>query len=261
MNKETQSIVTGLLGGLLVSITVSGRYTDYVKPGFRPMLLSAGIILIAVGVISLVLALRADSKAHALAKAEGDGPADDTHDDDVAHAGHQHSTRAPWLVMLPVLVLLFVAPPALGSDTLTRGITCGTPPPDGTTYASRRTDAMAPLAAGPVDLTMTEFLARSLYDAGYSTANTDVRVVAFVARTKCDGDGYSLVRLKISCCAADAIAQRVHIDAPPPYPADTWVIATIRAVKDTGDQADNYVPSATIVSLSRTTQPGDPYET
>ena len=157
MNKETQSIVTGLLGGLLVSITVSGRYTDYVKPGFKPMLLSAGIVLIAVGVISLVLALRADSKAHALATAEGDGPADDAHDDDVAHAGHQHSTRAPWLVMLPVLVLLFVAPPALGSDTLTRGITCGTPPPDGT-LCEPPDRAMAPLPAGPVDLTMTEFI-------------------------------------------------------------------------------------------------------
>ncbi len=261
MNKETQSIITGLLGGLLVSITLSGRYTDYVKPGFKPMLLVAASVLIVVAIVSLVLALRADSKAHIAAGGGGVGGPVDHEDPDDPHAGHQHSTRAPWLVLLPVLVLLFVAPPALGSDTLTRGITCGTPPAEGTYYPSRRTQQMDPLPAGTTDLTMQEFISRSLYDVNHSTAGADARVTAFVARTKCDGDGYSLVRLKISCCAADAIAQRVHIDEPPPFPSDTWVTATIRAVKDTGDQANNYVPSATVVSMSRTSQPGDPYET
>jgi hypothetical protein len=30
MNKTTQSVLIALLGGLLISITVSGRYTSYV---------------------------------------------------------------------------------------------------------------------------------------------------------------------------------------------------------------------------------------
>ena len=42
MNKETQSIVVTLLGGLLVSITLSGRFTSYVRPGFAPLLLIGG---------------------------------------------------------------------------------------------------------------------------------------------------------------------------------------------------------------------------
>lgn len=33
MNKEAQSIVVTLLGGILIGITVSGRYTSYVKSG------------------------------------------------------------------------------------------------------------------------------------------------------------------------------------------------------------------------------------
>ena len=55
MNTETQSIVVALLGGLLVSITLSGRFTSYVKPGFAPLLLIGGGILVAVGVGSLNL--------------------------------------------------------------------------------------------------------------------------------------------------------------------------------------------------------------
>ena len=165
-------------------------------------------------------------------------------------------------MLAPVLVLLFVAPPALGADSVSRGISCGTPAPGGTTYASRRTSTDAPLpASGPVPLTMQEFQSRSLYDAGYSTVNTDIQVTAFIAESNCDDAGYSLVRLKISCCAADAFALRVHVDAPPPYPANTWVQATIRAVKDTGDQANNYVPTATVIDMTKIPEPADPYET
>ena len=140
MNRETQSVLTGLLGGLLVSITVSGRYTSYVKPGFKPMLLIAGIVLITVAVVSLVLTIRAENQAHARRGTDAAMPDTDAevHDEGAAHEGHQHGRTAPWLVLLPVLVLLFVAPPALGADSVARNVTCGTPAPDGTTYPSRR---------------------------------------------------------------------------------------------------------------------------
>ena len=49
MNKETQSIVVALLGGLLISITLSGRFTSYVRPGFKPLLLIGGGILVVAG--------------------------------------------------------------------------------------------------------------------------------------------------------------------------------------------------------------------
>lgn len=264
MNKETRAIVTGMLGGLLLAITLSGKFTSYVKPGFEPMLLIAGGVLVVIAVVTLVLAIRDDTRAGR------DGHDDDAHDpldepqssEDLAHQGHHHSSRAPWLMLLPVLVLLFVAPPALGAAAVDRGINCGTPAPDGTTYASRRVKDADPLPAGnPVPLTMQDFVQRSLYDAAYSTATTDIQVEGFVSRSNCDGDGYSLVRLKISCCAADAIVIRTHVDAPTRYPSDTWVRAVIRAVRDTGDQGNNYVPTATVISLTPIPQPADPYLT
>jgi uncharacterized repeat protein (TIGR03943 family) len=265
VSKETQAIVTGLLGGLLLSITVSGRYTSYVKPGFAPMLLAAGVLLLLVAALSLALAVRADVRRERTRKQdrEADPHADDVEGADAdAHDNHRHSARAPWLIVAPVLVLLFVAPPALGSDSLSRGLSCGTPPAPGSSYPSRRVAAADPLPPGsPVPLTMQEFISRSLYDSAYSTVDTDIEVTAFVARSECDGSGYSLARMRISCCAADAYPLRVHIDGPSPYPSDTWVTAVIRAVKDTGDEGDNYVPTATIVQSHRVAQPADPYET
>ena len=49
----------------------------------------------------------------------------DTHGHGGADAhGHYHSTsKAPWLILLPVLVLLLVAPPALGADAVARNAT------------------------------------------------------------------------------------------------------------------------------------------
>ena len=62
VNKETQSIVVAWLGGLLISITLSHRFTSYVRPGFAPLLLIGGGILVLVGVVSLVLASCADAR-------------------------------------------------------------------------------------------------------------------------------------------------------------------------------------------------------
>jgi uncharacterized repeat protein (TIGR03943 family) len=257
VNRETRAIVTGMLGGLLLAITLSGKFTSYVKPGFGPMLLIAGGVLVVLAVVSLVMAVRDDT---------GAGASDSDHEsqssEDLAHEGHHHSSRAPWLMLVPVLVLLFVAPPALGAAAVDRGINCGTPAPDGAAYPSRRVKAAEPLPPGdPVPLTLQDFVHRSLYDNAYSTANTDIEVEGFVSRSNCDGDGYSIVRLRISCCAADAIVVRTHIDSPPPYPPNTWVRAVLRAVKDTGDQSNNYVPAATVVSLAPIPQPADPYLT
>ncbi len=262
MNKETQAVVTGAFGGLLVAITVSGRFTAYVRPGFRTVLLTTGVLLIVLAVVTIAVILRDETRRPAVdpVGAPDGAPVPEPLGD--PHAGHRHGSRAPWLLVAPVLVLLLVAPPALGVDAASRGIECGDPSPDGAPYASRRTEAADPLPPGsPVPLTMQEFTSRSLYDAAYSTANVDINVVAFITESPCDGDGYSLVRLKISCCAADAFPLRAHVDGPAPYPVGTWVQAVIRAVRDTGDESDNYVPTATVSVLRPVPQPADPYET
>ena len=331
MNRETQSIVVALLGGLLLSITLSGRFTSYVRPGFKPLLLIGGGVLVAVGVLSLILAIMADVKADkarkqaALAASERSAgktdpagpihPAErsfDEHGEQPEHSefgdhagfgshselggadahGHDHSTsKAPWLILLPVLVLLLVAPPALGADAVARNATSqglagmdvvaqepagskdgagaggGYKFNDGSGSAedstgSRRTMHFPPLGAGAnPPVLMKDFILRALYDADNSVKDTPVTVTGFIAPAG-EGytSGYTIARIVISCCAADANPMQLHVDGDPPFPVNTWVDAVVTVVPDTATMDNGYVPVVTLTSATSIPQPDDPYE-
>ena len=318
MNRETQSIVVALLGGLLLSITLSGRFTSYVRPGFKPLLLIGGGVLVAVGVLSLILAIMADVKADkarkqlALAASERSAGNSDVSgsirpaersvaapsDDDHEHAegsdahGHDHSTsKAPWLILLPVLVLLLVAPPALGADAVARNATSqglagmdvvaqepagskdgagaggGYKFNDGSGSAedstgSRRTMHFPPLDPGANPAVgMKDFILRALYDADNSVKDTPVTVTGFIAPAgQGYTSGYTIARIVISCCAADANPMQLHVDGDPPFPTNTWVDAVVTVVPNTATMDNGYVPVVTLTSATSVPQPDDPYE-
>ncbi len=365
MNRETQSIVVTLLGGLLVSITLSGRFTSYVRPGFGPLLLIGGGILVVVGVLSLILAIRADVKADRARKqalaavpaggvpteaAAGsttsspvssrgeqptgsahsgpdasaggdptdrvsgeqeppgsassgtDSPADggladrpppDEHSADEHSAdahGHDHdSSKAPWLILVPVLVLLLVAPPALGADAVARnassqalaGMTVVASDSSGSKDAtggggykfndgsgsaadssgSRRTMHFPALEGQNPSLGLKDVILRALYDADYSVRDVPVTVTGFIAPAG-EGytDGYTIARMVISCCAADANPMQLHVAGEAPYPANTWVQAVVTVDADTATLANGYVPTVAVSSMTPVQQPDDPYE-
>jgi len=300
MNKQTQSIVVALLGGLLLSITLSGRFTSYVRPSFKPLLLIGGGILLTVGVLTLVMSLWAEIKAdrarkHARTGAGGaDLPTDDnTHDHADAH-GHDHTTsKAPWLILVPVLVLLLVAPPALGADAVARnassqalsgqvvaapvpsdptskdgagGVSGGYKFNDGSgsatdTAGSRRTEHFPALQGTDPEITIKEFVLRALYDADNSVEGVPVTVTGFVAPPgQGYTDGYTIARMVISCCAADANPMQLHIAGDAPFPSDTWVSAVVTVVPNTATMDNGYVPTVTLTSMTTTEQPDDPYE-
>lgn len=330
MNRNTQSVLMALLGGLLISITVSGRFTSYVKPGFGPLLLIAGAVLIAVGVASVVLGVRADRRAdiagdgeeatdlvtvnelslHGAAVHGAAVPGAEVHgaaahgaaahgaasEIEAAH-GHSHDrSKAPWLVLAPILVLLLLAPPALGADAVGRnagsqalaGLT-GVAAPSGAgadvgaggssegyafndgsghaigtkAFAKQRPTMQFPaLPAGkaPV-LTLKDFVMRALYDGDDSVSDNDITVIGFIAPAG-DGyaGGYSLARLTISCCAADASPMRIHLTGTAKYPVNTWVTAVVSAQKGTATADNDYVPTADVTTMSPMSQPSDPYE-
>lgn len=299
MNRETQSIVVALLGGLLLSITLSGRFTSYVRPGFKPLLLIGGSVLVAVGVLSLILAIMADVNADkarkqltGVAGRDHDTHADHAHPDGSDAHGHDHSTsKAPWLILLPVLVLLLVAPPALGADAVARNATSqglagmdvvaqepagskdgagaggGYKFNDGSGSAEDSTGSHRTMHFPPLDpganptVGMKDFILRALYDADNSVKDIPVTVTGFIAPP---GDGYSsgytIARIVISCCAADANPMQLHVDGDPPFPTNTWVDAVVTVVPNTATMDNGYVPVVTLTSATSIPQPDDPYE-
>jgi uncharacterized repeat protein (TIGR03943 family) len=298
VNRNTQSVVMALLGGLLISITINGRFTAYVKPGFGPLLLIAGAVLIAVGGASIVLGVRGALRAR-VPIVGLDRAAEQGVDRAGEHGDHGHShdrSKAPWLILAPVLVLLMLAPPPLGADAVGRnagsqalaglsgvaapssagtdvaagGSAQGYAPNDGSGHAigtkafAKQRPTMQfpalPVGKDPV-LTLKDFVMRSLYDGEDSVTDNDVTVVGFIAPAG-DGyvDGYSLARITISCCAADASPMRIHLNGVPKYPMNTWVMAVVSAQAGTATADNEYVPTAEVTSMSPTSEPADPYE-
>lgn len=289
MNKNTQSVLMALLGGLLISITVSGRFTSYVKPGFGPLLLIAGAVLIAVGIASIVVGVRGNRRAGQVSAP----PTEHPHEAD----GHSHDrSRAPWLILAPVLVLVLLAPPALGADAVGRnagsqalaglggvaaasgagadvaagGSAEGYAPNDGSghamgtkAFAKKRPTLQFPALPSGKDpvLTLKDFVMRALYDGADSVLDNDITVVGFLAPAG-DGypGGYSLARITISCCAADASPMRIHLTGTAKYPVNTWVTAVVSARPGTATADNDYVPTADLTSMKAIAQPSDPYE-
>ncbi|MQY05105.1 TIGR03943 family putative permease subunit [Actinomadura macrotermitis] len=189
MKRAAQDLLMILLGGTALWLVFSGEYTDYVKPGLRIPLVAAAVVLVLLGAAGLL-------------RDSGEG--------------HHHAPRVAWLLCLPVLAVFVIAPPALGAFTAGRAVARPAPPPAGDAGAL---DA----GAGPVTLTLGEFIWRA-YEAQTgqpsNIANVPVRLVGFVRPAK---DGWYLTRLKMNCCAGDAIPFQVRVRGLPRPRAGSWV--------------------------------------
>ena len=102
MSTRTQAFVLLLFAAALLRLGTSDMLLRFVKESARPWVLVAGVLIALLGVWSLVAAARHD-RAHASAGAP-DEPTD-------AH-GHAAASRSAWLVLLPVVAVLVIGPPA-----------------------------------------------------------------------------------------------------------------------------------------------------
>src|SRR5439155_6642153 len=112
VNRDTQSVLLALLGGAVVRISADETYLRYVKAWTRPYLLTAGLLLVVLGLVSLWRehrAARPDLPAPGAAGDDGAvGPAERE-----AGRDHGHGPAAAWLLLLPIFAIFLVAPPAL----------------------------------------------------------------------------------------------------------------------------------------------------
>ncbi|MBE1502418.1 putative repeat protein (TIGR03943 family) [Amycolatopsis lexingtonensis] len=252
MKRETQNILLLLLGGALIKIAVNGDYLRYVKPAQQPWIIIGGAVMVALGALAIVrdlLAARADGHAHpAAGGADSAVAADDGH-------GHAHSARPAWLLLVPVLAVFLVAPPALGADSVIR-----TEARVPASAAAANAASFPPLPAGdPVPLAVNEFVSRAGWDAAGTLNGRTVSLTGFVVHTE---GSTLLARLVISCCAADAfpVTVRLRGGEADHLASDAWIRVTGQVVPGTATRANSYTPDFTPTSLATVPTPKDPYE-
>ncbi|REF00048.1 TIGR03943 family putative permease subunit [Thermomonospora umbrina] len=216
MTRAAQNLLLIVLGAAVVWITlVTDEYLNYVKPGFRPLLAASAVAVIALGAVGLRREWR-DSPDDAHQEHQGHR---ETHDDGHGH-DHGRGPRVAWLLCLPALAIFVIAPPALGSFTAERDTdrVAAPPPPPAEGFGR-----LVPTGR-PVDMTMGEFIGRSFEtQSGLSNGLPDVqvRLTGFVGAAR-DG-GWRLTRLKMSCCAGDAIPFQVTVHGPARPSKGAWV--------------------------------------
>jgi uncharacterized repeat protein (TIGR03943 family) len=218
----------------------SGQALNYVRPSLAPLVLAAGLVLVALGLLP-PLGLLTTTKGDDTGGGDGGG-------------GH-HRGRVGWLLLVPVLVVLVIQPAALGSYAATsRAVVPGG---DGD---------YPPLAApvrGAVPMPMAEFVTRAVRDPAQSLAGVRVRLVGFVAPAQATDGGYRLTRFVIFCCAADAEALQtvIHGDQVP-RARDQWlqVEGTWLAHPATIDDPSPPPPVLNATSVQPIGPPHPPYE-
>ncbi|SOD84868.1 TIGR03943 family protein [Streptomyces sp. Ag109_G2-15] len=229
-----------LLGAALLHAGATDLYLRYVKAGLQPLLLASGAVLIAA---ALATAWYERKRAKA-ARAVGAGH---------AHSGHAHpEPRISWLLVLPLLSLILIAPPALGSYSALR-----------TGTALQQPYGYGRLPAGdPVPLSVVDYASRAAYDHGRSLHGRPVRVTGFLALDH-SGAPY-LVRMALNCCAADAQPVKIALTGklPPVLQPDAWLEVTgSYTPKLTHDPVNNGpIPYLKVTSARPVPTPHDPYD-
>jgi uncharacterized repeat protein (TIGR03943 family) len=250
ISDDAQGGLLTALGAMGVRLVLSRQFLRFVRPGMKLPLLGASVLLVVLGVTTLIRAWRAP---RAVGHPESDG-----------HEGHSHTDgKGPgvgWLLALPLAVLLLVEPTSLGAYAANRQAVK-------TTRLSQSAGVLFdPLPAkqdGRVELTLTDFSERGLYDGKESLKGQPVRLVGFVNHDKAAPGGFFLTRFKIACCAADAYpVQVVLLGDAGQWPDDTWL--TIDGVwKPTEvqpDAKDLLRAQITVQKVTKMTTTPDPYE-
>ena len=255
-DRRSQAAVLFLVGAMALYLGGSDAALAYVKAGLQPLLLASGVILVGLAVAA-VGRYRRDHK-----DTERSGDED----------GHQpHGPRVAWLLALPPLALVLIAPPALGAFAASRQ-TVRPPPTRQTVPTDQATggvdQALFPPLVSPGDgaavpLTLAEYMVRD-YEAPHTLAGVRIRLVGFVTPHQGGGQGYLLTRFALNCCAADATAMKVAVLGDPvPRAPDTWLEVEGRWQQRTSDdptQPSAEPPLLLAESIRVIGQPPEPYE-
>jgi uncharacterized repeat protein (TIGR03943 family) len=238
MSRETENALLLLLGLATAIITITGVYTRYVKPSLLPWLAAVAVLLIVLALSAIVRDLRR-------------GRDDNAGSDE--HTGHAHRRGIGWLIAVPVLLLAFVVPPALGAQAAA--------PLAITLSPNELREPFPPLLAGRApEVPLKEVMKRVALD---SAGTLNSRLITIVGFTLKADSGTDLARITIFCCAADAQLGRLHLRGSAAAPAaelpdNTW-IRVEGTIAPPGDAASPAIPTMTVSTLTRVDAPANTY--
>jgi uncharacterized repeat protein (TIGR03943 family) len=238
VNRQSQAAVLFLLGAALLHAGTTDLYLRYVKAGLRPLLLAAGAVL----VVAALATAWYERRRTTTRATTGTG----------AHEHSHPEPRISWLLVLPLLALILVAPPALGSYSATR---TGTALQEPLAYPSLP-------ATDPLRLSVVDYAGRAVYDHGRTLAGRRVQLTGFLALDH-DGTPY-LVRMALNCCAADAQPVKIALTGavPPVLQPDTWLTVTgTYTPRRSHDPVNNGpIPYLEVTTAKPVPVPRDPYD-
>jgi uncharacterized repeat protein (TIGR03943 family) len=220
VNTRTQGYLLLLFGGALLRLGVSDLLLRYVRPVARPWVLLAGAVVFALAICQLI------------------------HD----RKHHEYATGTGWLLLAPVVAIVVIAPPALGSFSASKA-TVGV-------NDQLHKDFPALTGPSPHPLSMIDFTTRVLWDAGRTVTGKDVALTGFVLKQR--ADGFVLARLVITCCAADARPVEVYVRSDQHPPPDQWVTVIGRYAGN--DPVETTFPLFSVTAITPVSQPKNPYD-
>lgn len=231
MRRETENTLLLIVGVAVAMVTITGAYTRYVKPTMLPWLGASAGVLIVLALIAIGRDLRG-GHAH-------------------GHEEHSHRSGIVWLLVVPVVLLIFVVPPALSAKT--------TPP---ATVSVTEAQSFPPLPAGPSPaVPLPEVLMRI---AVGPVGGLDGKRITVTGFTMHEGDRVDLAKIVIFCCAADAQLARIQLSGPAEsvavaLPENTWV--RVEGVVPPGQKysGTDSVPKLEVASVVRIDPPANTY--
>lgn len=206
MSRETENALLLLVGLSTAIIAATGAYTRYVKPSLLPWLWASAAVLVALALIAIAGDIRHGPRGG-------------------EHGGHDHRAGVTWLLLIPVALLTFVVPPALGAQSARPAVS------QTAAEAQRRPFPALPEGHAP-ELSLPEVLIRLAQDSAGTLNGRLVTVTGFTMR---NGADVYLGRIVILCCAADAQLARIRMAGPAAaaaaaLPDGVWVRVEGRAV-------------------------------
>ncbi|MCG0286730.1 TIGR03943 family protein [Streptomyces sp. PSAA01] len=248
MKRNVQVLLLLFTGvGLLHISLLTDLYLRYVRPGLRPALIASGVLLIVLGAVSAArdgFPFNRPRTDHDHGGRQGGGHQGHGHD-------HAHGPRIAWLLYVPALTILFLAPPALGSYTAARDEAKAKPPTTG--------DSLFPALPrnGIVEMSLNDFSSRAVWDTHGTLKGHTVRLTGFV--TPGHHGTWYVSRLAISCCAADATVRKVRVHGAAAPPADAWVTVTGTWHPTGKVGTDDASPALDTTTVKRVPAPKDLY--